>query len=314
MEYLDKYVEYIKTLITQDMTEEEIIMLVYIDLGNQLYFDIDFKFGNRKKREEIFRNSGSEYKLDEIFKNKKIVCRTSSKILEYILKKLNIKIDTEIIIDDNQKYHHTYNIIHPKDGTEPYSIDLQDDLENIQFHTNTKSFGISLEDRTKYIISRQRQKEIHKKIGYISDTNPYTEEYIYLLKDGISMMTDIFDQIDFVLRNIEPIDNLPVRYWERGWRHKQILDSIFPKEKLRKKLHRVECYKRNTNEYINCFYMQKKEEVYVYLYDIQENEYIRYNIHDFAQKVISEEIEITREQKIPTLNNTINKIKNTHHK
>ena len=315
MENLDNYIEYIKTLITQDMKEEEKIMLVYIDLGKQLFYDIDFKFGNRKKREEIFRTSGSDYKLDEIFENKKIVCRTSSKILEYILKNLGINITTEIIIDDNQKYHHTYNIIYPKDKSEPYIIDLQDDLENIQFHTLTKSFGLSLENPKEYVISRQKQKEIHKKIGYISDKNPYTEEYLYLLKQTIDCMNTPFEKIDFVLKNIEPIDNIPTKYWERGWRHKQIIDILFSNTETRNKLHRVECYKLyegNNKQYINCYYAQIKEEIYVYLYDEEKNEYVRYDIEQFAKKMIEENIEITREQKIPKLNNILNKLKNSN--
>ena len=311
MENLDKYIEYIKTKITQDMTEEEIIMLVYIDLGKQLYFDIDFKFGNRKKRDEIFRNSGSDYKLDEIFQSKKIVCRTSAKIMQYILKHFGINIETEIVIDDNQKYHHTYNIIYPKDNSEPYIIDLQDDLENVQFNATTKCFGLSLTDNNKLVISKQRQKEIHKKIGYISEEHPYTDEYLYLLKDAIYQMDNIYEKIDFVLTNIEPIDDVKTKYWERGWRHKQILDFLFSKEEIKNKLHRVECYKKENNEFINCYYLQIKEEIYVYLYSIKQNEYVRYDINEFAQKMLEESIEITKEQKIPKLNNILKQLKHT---
>ena len=309
MNNIDKYIEYIKTKITEDMTEEEVIMLVYIDLGKQFFFDIDFKFGNRKKRDEIFRNSGSEYKLDEIFESKKIVCRTSAKIMEYILKKLGINIKTEIVIDDNQKYHHTYNIIYPKDNSEPYIIDLQDDLENIQFNATTKCFGVSLIDSEKLVISRQRQKEIHEKIGYISKEHPYTDEYLYLLKDAIKDMDNIYEKIDFVLTNIEPIDDVKTKFWERGWRHKQILDFLFPNGEIKNKLNRVECYKKENNEYINCFYVQIKEEVFIYLYSVEKNEYVRYDIQSFAQKMIEEDIEITKEQKIPKLNNILKQLK-----
>ena len=311
MENLDKYIEYIKTKITQDMTEEEIIMLVYINLGKQFFFDIDFKFGNRKQKDEIFRNSGSDYKLDEIFQSRKIVCRTSAKIMEYILKHFGINIETEIVIDDNQKYHHTYNIIYPKDNSEPYIIDLQDDLENVQFNATTKCFGISLTDSNKLVVSRQRQKEIHKKIGYISEEHPYTDEYLYLLKDAINQMDNIYEKIDFVLTNIEPIDDVKAQYWERGWRHKEILDFLFPNGEIKNKLKRVECYKKENKEFINCYYIQIKEEVFIYLYSIEKNEYVRYDIQSFAQKMIEENIEITKDQKIPKLNNILKQLKHT---
>lgn len=319
MEELDKYIEKVKQKINnieqqtkEKLKEEEIVMLVYIDLGNILSFDQDFYFGGTKKSKQIYLESSSDFYLDKIFKRKKIVCQSASKILEYILRNLKINIKTVTDYEDNKKFHHVCNIIYPKDNSEPYSIDLQDDIENIRYHTLTKSFGLSLDNQENYVISRQRQKEIHEKIGYISRKNPYTEEYLYLLKYDMMQMDDIYEKLDHVLTHIEPYDNIEINYWEKRWKHEKILDELFPNRQLEKIIHRVECFKRNENnekQFINCYYIQKKENIIVYYYEQQTNEYKKYNVYEFAQKIIEENIELTREQKIPKLNSILNQMK-----
>lgn len=303
-------------------------MLVYIDLGKRFFFDVDIMFefffdvdimlGNQKKIEEIYRNYFLNYNLDEKFKSGKITCITASKILEYILKKLGIKIETKTYDEQDNKFAHTYNVIYPSDRGESYKIDLQNDLKNIQFHTMTKNFGVSTIDNN-YVIPLHRQKEIHEKIGYISSKNPYTEEYVYLIKSHIILMDNIYDKLEFVLENIELEPSSNIKYWERAWRHKKIMDCVFTKEemiKLKSQLHGVKCYKREDEYeriYMNCFYINIKGTNYVFLYDMEEYRYKKYTIEEFAQKIQEEKIEISQETKIPGLNEIINQTNNNNH-
>jgi hypothetical protein len=314
MEELDKYIEQIKRKIKRletknkrPLKEEEIVMLVYTNLGEKIYFDVDFMLGNRKTREEIYKNNILNYKLDEIFQEKKITCRTASKIQEYVLKKLGINIRTESYDTQETKYAHTYNIITPKDGSELYKIDLQNDLRNIQFHTMTKKFGKSTVEKT-YVISLQRQKEIHKIIEYITPEKPYTEEYAYLLKQDASQIDDIYERLDFVLENIEPFDNKNIKYWERAWKHKEILEFVFSKELIKKIINGVICYKteEEKKQYLNCYFILKKGIPYVYLYDEKKYKYQKYDINEFAKKISEDNIQISQETKIPRLNNIMN--------
>lgn len=323
MEELNKYIETLKQkiehlekAIKEKLTEEEIIMFIYIDLGEQLYLNPDFMLGNTKTKEEIYINDNTISKLEEIFKKRKVTCKTASKILEYIIKKFGINITTNENDSKDTKYKHTYNIIFPSDGREPYRIDLQNDLKNIQFHTMTRKFGRALNEN-RYVISLQKQKEIHKKIKYLTQEKPYTEEYMYLLKLGASEFDNIYKKIDFVLKNIEPNPNPNIKFLERAWRHKKIFEYIFDGHEIDKILNGITCYKINENnekEYINCFFIFKGN-TYIYLYDENQFGYKKYALEKFAIKIKEEHIIIPSEIEIPGLNEIINQTnKKNHHK
>lgn len=306
MEELDKYIEEIKEKINQieketqeELTEVEKIMLVYIDLGQQLYLNPNFIFGNRKMKYEIYRKDNSIQELEKIYKSKKITCRSASKIMEYIMRNLGVKISTETYDSQETIFKHTYNIIIPSDGSEPYKIDLQNDLKNIQFHTITRKFGKALNEN-RYVISLQQQKEIHEKIKYLTKENPYTEEYMYLLKLGASEFDNIYKKIDFVLKNIEPNPNPNIKFLERAWRHKKITDYIFGNNKIIDILNGLLCYKideNNEKEYINCYYIIIKGVTYIYLYDTKEFRYKKYTLGEFIKKTEKEKIIIPPELK-----------------
>ena len=321
MEELDKYIEYIKQIIQQQeaekntLLEEEIIMMVYIDLGYRLSFENEFYFLGPKRSKEMYTSHTADYKLNEIFKNKKIMCPSASKILKYILEKIGINIKIVVDTEDRKENHHVYNVISPKDGSEQYRVDLQSDIENIRFHTITKNFGLALDNEERYVIPLQRQKEIHERIGYVSPRNPYTEEYLYLLKYDISHMSDVYEKIEHVLTNIDPEAYIIADYWERRWRHDVILDMLFPNRELEKIIHRSACFKRNSkNEkiYLNCYFTQKnaaKPIITIYLYEQEKNTYVKYNVKEFAEKVVNENIEFTKSETIPGLNGAVNLLK-----
>ena len=49
-EYIEKVKEYKKK--NQNISEEELIRYVYLDLGKRFSFDLSFSFGNKKKKKE----------------------------------------------------------------------------------------------------------------------------------------------------------------------------------------------------------------------------------------------------------------------
>ena len=310
MEELDRYVEYIKQIIQQKSQEEneplkedEIVMLVYLDLGKRFHFDVDVMLGTKKIKEQIYRKNCLSNKLDEIFQSGRITCKSSAKILEYVLKKLGVNITTEEYDSQNAEYRHSYNVVYPIDKSTPYKIDLQNDLKNIQFHTRTKKFGLSLYDE-KYVVSLKRQKEIHKRIGYVSNNIPYTEEYVYFLKYNANLIDDTYEKLDFVLANIDPSPEYDIKYWERSWRHKEVLEYIFDKSEIKRILNGVICYKtndENIREYLNCYFIYHKGKTFLYLYDKQSFSYIKYDLDEFVKKLQEEKIEISPDTKIPNL-------------
>ena len=282
---LDKYIDNIKKVLSND--ETKMIMQVYIDLGYILRFDEDFYFGGTKMKKKLYFANPNLSFMDNSFISGKITCKSSSYILNYVLKKLGVDIK---VVEDNhtfKKYRHIYNVISEKSGR-IYSVDLQDDIMNIRYKARTASFGISL-DGKKYTVPLSEQKDIHKSIGYIDDC--YFDDYIYFLKSNLNMFNDYNSQIDFVLNNID-YKKININYFERRWMHEKILSSFFG-EKLSSILYPLELYKRKEKEklYINAFYLKNKNDIDIYLYSIDDFKYIKYNLEEYTNYSINNNLE-----------------------
>ena len=83
-EYIEKVKEYKKK--NQNISEEELIRYVYLDLGKRFSFDLSFSFGNTKTKKRIYANSKKEEDLDKAMESNIIICKSVSYIVEYILK------------------------------------------------------------------------------------------------------------------------------------------------------------------------------------------------------------------------------------
>ena len=291
---LEEYVIKLQNFLENNkLTEEEIVMMVYLDLGLKFKFDKDFFFGGSNKRREMYTRAFYFDTLCDCFKTKQIMCKSVSYILRYILSSVGINI--KVIEDemDTRKYKHVLNLIKPSNGDEEYTIDLQEDIINIHYHAFTKDFGLS-KDRKKYIISKEKQRLMHEKFGYISKNNPYVDEYLLLLKYHLSMLTTFKEKIDFVLLNIDPIEYPKVDYFERRWRHKKILEELFvskdlPSDSLFEKVRILELYKVNEDnekKFINGFSLEHD----IYVYSLEDNLYHKYNIDEFARLMMKENI------------------------
>ena len=311
MSNLSEYVEKVKKYQAEhpDLTEAELIMYVYLDLGMKFKFDQDYFFKGTKERKKIYEHSKRLSNLDECLENNKVICRSAAYIMQYILAELGIKARTVEDEEDTRRYKHVYNIITPADGSEEYSIDLQEDMIYMHYHTFTKNFGISTDGKERNVISREEQKRMHTKFGYISEQNPYVDDYIYLFKEDIGFMDNFQDKIDFVLKNIDPIVYPNVNYWERRWKHDRFLKELFTKEEM-KRLNVVEFYHRKENgekEYTNGFFVDGPKGVVVYMYSKEENAYQSYTVPEIALKVKNEGLE--HHQKIKGLNRELLKLK-----
>jgi hypothetical protein len=268
MSNLENYIEKIERYVSEhnDLTETETIRYVYLDLGKKLSFNEKFlPFGNTKNRQILYKFRSSSIKdLEECMETNKAICKSISYILEHILKRFDIDIETVIDSNDLRKCPHTYNIIHPKEG-KPYSIDLQEDIYNIQSHSFTRNFGISVKDGKSYIISRFEQEQMDRKNGYIDDENYYADDYLYLLKYDTNFMEDFDEKVKFILENIDIYDNPNMGYTDRQWHHKSILEEFFPIKDFdyqnnNGKIRMIDCYKDINNErhYVNCIAVQAK--------------------------------------------------------
>lgn len=281
---LSEYAERIKEYKRQnpDISEEKLIRYVYLDLGQRFSFNLDI-YTNRKTRMKIYSNSKSEEDLDKVMESNIVICKSVSYILEYVLKQVGVNIRVVVDPKDTRKCPHMYNIVTPKEG-EKYIIDLQDDIENIQFHSYTKRFGLSTEEDKPPVIGRLEIEQMDKELGYIDDENYYADEYLYFLKSQMDCFKDFAEKVQFALENIEFYENKKIKFPERKWRHEAILREIFSKEELHK-IHIIECYQEEgeNKEYKNCIAVERSRGTDIYMYSVEEGKYCKMTIQDLAK-------------------------------
>ena len=227
---LDKYIEQVKEKIKTipNITEEEIIRYVYLDLAERLSFDENYKpFGNRRKRKLMYQESGFHETLEKCIKENTAICRSLAGILEYVLKAFNINIravEDPLDKKNGKETPNTYNVITTKEGQE-YIVDLQEDLYLIKMHGFTRNYGLTYTG--KYVLSRYKIEQMDRKLGYITDDSYYTDEYLYNLKFDINSIEDFKEKVQVVLENIEIYKNPNMSYMDRQWYLKTVLEEIF---------------------------------------------------------------------------------------
>ena len=131
MSNLSDYIDKVKKWKSKhsEMNEELLIRYVYLNLARRLSFNQNFRpFGSSKNRQIIYKKSSGEKELNECLETNIVICKSGAKLLEYILSNLDVNIKSVEDKNDIRKTPHMYNIIYPKDGSEPYSVDLQEDM------------------------------------------------------------------------------------------------------------------------------------------------------------------------------------------
>lgn len=283
MNNLDRYVKEKKEeLIEKNISNElEIIKYIYLDLGKNFSFNDEFiPFGNSKTKSNLYKyKSRNINDLNKCMEDKKVICKSLSYILEYVLKRFDVDIQTITDPIDDNKYPHVFNIINLKDGRK-FCVDLQDDINNIQTHSFTSNFGLeSIYDRD-LVINKKEQEIIDKKLGYIDDNNYYSDDYLYLLHSIADSIDSFKEKVEFILENIDITTTKEMGYMDRQWHHKNILESFFNKEEFDYhcnlgKIKMFDCYKEinGKRKYINFITVRDNNEVYIYVYNENESKY-----------------------------------------
>lgn len=208
---MDEYIEKIKER-TKDYNDIEKLRYIYLDIGKIMSFDTEYIYGNNKKKSYIYNNIiYDKEKLDKDFEKRIVICKSLAYIMKYILNKVDIKTEINVDYYEDTTYKHVNNIVTLDE--EKYIIDLQQDLKNIQIHSTTEYFLI---DKFEYqTISKNQLKKIDEKIGYISDNNPYIEEYLYAIKKSLDENLKIEEKIEKILYLLNNyIDTNNMGYYE----------------------------------------------------------------------------------------------------
>ena len=292
--FLNNYLIYIKDYISNhpELDRDDIVMKVYIDLGLEVVFNMDFFITKGKDKRNIYHEN-----IGNAMDRKIITCNQISQAISFILNEIGIHCDVKQCEYD--AFSHICNIVGDINDENKYTIDLQQDMANIQYHGKTLEFGKSLDESGGYVISLEKQRQIHEKIGYISEENPYTDEHICSLRSNISNITDFYDKVDYVLNNIDPITPKKNGVYERSKRHKKILDDVFLYEKHYGDVKQILLYNDETDKHVffSGFYISKNHDGIVYIFSEEDNCYIKYSIEEFKEFVAENNVKCYNEVK-----------------
>lgn len=287
MSKLEEYVEKVKQYVQQhpDMSELEVIRYVYLDLGKRFSFNLDFMFGNSRTKKQIYRDSKTLYDLDESMETNTIICRSLAYILEYVLRELGTTIITVTSANDDKACPHVYSAINLKGGRR-FSVDLQNDLPNIQSHSFTTFFGLEAGFETgNRVIPRFEIEQMDRKLGYVSNENYYSDDYLYLIKSDIGYFESLPEKVKFVLENIDIHENREMGYFERKRHHENMLAELFTQRELTD-IHVIDCYKEDGDkkDYKNCIAVDKKKDgIDIYMYSVDECRYKAVSLEQFLK-------------------------------
>lgn len=276
MNELNKLINHFKEQ-KNNLSELELVRYVYIYLGKILSFDINFLFGNTELRKQIYRKcSKDEKELNKNLENQQAICKSIAYLIEYILNKLDIKVESITDYYENVPYPHLSNIVFLKNGLS-FPIDLQHDLENIQTNYRTSHFGDNISDEI--------LEQIDYKIGYIKEEQNYTEEYLYMLELALTPNLPLPQKIKFILDNIDVYCDISnMKYSERKNYYYNFIQKFIDK-KEKNKLHFIDCYKMTIGlkEYQFCVIIDiPNNDNIVYIYSNQLQKFQEYNLEDIT--------------------------------
>lgn len=292
MSKLTEYIEELKDKINSkgDMSEIDIIRYVYIDLGQKMNFDLKYTFGNRDDKSRIYNKMVDDEELEHVFETHTAICKSLAYLLQRILREfdVDVKIAKEEPVYGTKRSRHIFNTVTLKNG-KTYKLDLEDDLQYIQFGAKTRNFGISVYDDEFDMVTEEQLKDIDiNKADYIPE-GYYFEDMIWMLKLAIDADNIGLDEkMEFVLENMEKYrDTKNVTYRERFKYHQRVLEELFTGVDSRK-IHLIDCCK-NVNEkkvfqsliLINMPKNQQK----LYMYSVDNYKYEEISMEELALMV-----------------------------
>jgi len=207
---MEKQIRSLKNQILDTMPDNlstmEQVRYLYIELGKIACFDERYWKGNSKTRQRIYKGSFRK-KLEDLKKDRRVICTSLSVMLQELLKEIGIKAELHKPIEEDP---HT-NLNARINGIR-YIFDLQRDLEYIVTNRKTKFFG-KWENEIDFMIYGQMTDDeieaIDRKLGYLQEGINYTDVYIELLKKSVENKgIPLEEKVAFILEHANDYKDL----------------------------------------------------------------------------------------------------------
>lgn len=274
---LQQYLEYIKGFL-HNLNELEQIRLIYLSLlSNDFAFDLEFAFGNRQTKIAAYNScTYSEYTLNVLYKNKKILCKSLAYLFEYICNYFGYNVETITAEAEYGLCGHVYNGINLGNGIR-FTVDPQKDLDNVQAHMKTKYFGLDYEQQGT-VISEGTLEKIDYKLNYINEKGSYTDDYLYFLKKALQTPASLEEKMMLFVSNIEVYyDTTAMQYLARRWHYSELLLKFLTTSEY-SRINILDCYSEDNHHRENfmCIIVNNEENGnIIFVFDNKERKFVR---------------------------------------
>lgn len=288
---LDSKIENLK-IAKGNISELEILRLIYIDLGQKMNFDIHYTFGNKRQKKLIYNRIVCEEEFDRAIESREIICKSLAYMIDMILPRYGFKSTVVYECDEYGKIKcgaHVYNVIESLDGKR-FIIDLEEDLEYIQTGAKTKYFAIDVHDESTCVYDDVEIRKIDQEIGYIPE-GIYMEDILWMMDKAVSGNISDDELFEFVLDNLNKYRNITnMGYRDRILYYERMFEYFFNDKRLDfngkpsiKRIEKYDCYKiiGGKRQYISCIITNFASEK-IYLFDYEKNSYRKITIGEFA--------------------------------
>lgn len=201
-------VEHIAKTMPEGLDEIEKAAFIEVEVAKRVWFSEKYLWG--KSREKIYKLAKREACNPKSKVKKELICITMAELYVYIAKQfgLNAKYqrfcyntpatteigESEILRNLNANYQeHICPVVKLKDGR-TISVDIQDDLTNLQTRSRPNSFGTSEDINELSDLPEEKIDETFKKVYGLKDDEEFTDKYI--------------QELNLKLKECEPLDKI----------------------------------------------------------------------------------------------------------
>lgn len=275
----------------ENVTDIEILRLIYIDLGQKMGFDPHYTFGNSKQKQAIYDRISNENEFDEMLEKKEAICKSIAYMFDMILSRYGFNSNVVFERDDRgdrKKRAHVYNVIKNNDGKK-FIVDLVEDFEYIQTGSKTKSFAVSVCDEVTCLYSDEEMRRIDQKIGYIPE-GIYMDDILWMMDKAVENCFADDDLFEFIIDNFNKyFDIRNMGYVVRTHYYDRMIEHFFNRGRLDangkrsfSKIERYDCYRVIDGErrYVPCIITTFKGEK-IYLFDYEDDCFKKVSAEEF---------------------------------
>lgn len=157
---------------SEEEAEIKKALYIYVELGKLKSFDERYYFGNSQTKRKIYQLAQSQKnRIDEIARERKIICVSLTYLYCSILREFGIEAHASVVDKEDE---HMKPIIKTKSG-KTFVADLQQDLENIQTRSRLEHFEYRDKEREESTLQSSQDviTEMLIEMGYINREEDY---------------------------------------------------------------------------------------------------------------------------------------------